>query len=205
MKRRIEIRYLLTFLLFLIGIGLPLPAEAQWVPFTAQYEERIVRQLPDGTEEVIAEFEGRISRSSSGSEWRTKVGMSNGQATGRGHAKFKDAATGTIYHIDHDSRHVRQLAQKSLPFLPSPHFAPSEADAVGTQVINGVACVGKRVKVNGEFVPGAHWVSQNLHLVVKEDITFPDGSRRVVEYSGFQYTEPSSSVFAIPVGYAMSD
>lgn len=205
MIKRIEIRYLLTFLLFLTGLVLPLPVEAQWVPFTAQYEGRFFRQLPNGTQEVIAKFQGKISRSSSGSEWRTKIGMSNGQATGKGHARFKDAATGNIYHIDHNLRSVRQLARKSLPLLPSPHFAPSKADAVGTQVINGVECVGKRVMVNGRFVPGAHWVSQNLHLVVKEDVTFPDGTRRVVEYSDFQYTEPSSSVFRIPEGYAMNE
>ena len=205
MKRRTKRRFLLTFLPVLIGLVLPLTAEAQWTPFTAQYQERILRELPDGTDEVIAEFSGELSRSSSGSEWRTKVGMSNGQTVGKGHAKFKDAATGNIHHIDHDRRSVTRLRQKSLPFLPSPNFVPPESAALGTQVINGVRCVGKRVMVNGEFVPGAHWVSATLHLIVKEDITFPDGTRRVVEYSDFQYGEPSSSVFAIPQGYARNE
>ena len=56
--------------------------------------------------------------------------------------------------------------------------------------------------VNGELVPGGHWVSGTLQLIVKEDITFPDGSRRVVEHYDFQYGEPDVSDFVVPEDYS---
>ena len=70
-------------------------------------------------------------------------------------------------------------------------------------MINGLECVGKPVKVNGQLVPGAHWISEALQFTVKVDVTFPDGSRRVVEHFNFQYGEPSASVFAIPEDYTI--
>lgn len=144
-------QYLSVCLTLLIGVTLPLMAVGQWVPFTAQYEERIFRQLPDGSEEVIAQFQGQLSRSSSGSEWRTKIPVNDGGA--KGQATFKDAATGNIYHINHDQRSAKLIRQ----------------------------------------------------LTLKVDVTFPDGSRRVVEHSNFQYGEPSASVFAIPEEYTTVD
>ena len=195
-------QYLSVCLTLLIGVTLPLMAVGQWVPFTAQYEERIFRQLPDGSEEVIAQFQGQLSRSSSGSEWRTKIPVNDGGAMGQ--ATFKDAATGNIYHINHDQRSAKLIRQLTLPFLPSTTVVSSES-AVGREVINGLECVGKPVRVNGQLVPGAHWVSESLQFTVKVDVTFPDGSRRVVEHSNFQYGEPSTSVFAIPEEYTTVD
>ena len=195
-------QYLSVCLTLLIGVALTLPAEGQWVPFTAEYQERVFRQLPDGSEEVIAQFQGQLSRSSSGSEWRTKIPVNDGAA--RGQATFKDAATGSIYHINHDQRSAKLIRQLTLPLLP-PTTVVSPESAVGRKVINGLECVGKPVMVNGQLVPGAHWVSESLHLTVKVDVTFPDGSRRVVEHSNIQYGEPSASVFAIPEEYTIVD
>ena len=202
MKRRTNSRYLPACLTLLVGITLPPLAEAQWVPFTARYKEALYRSLPDGSEKLVAEFRGSLSRASSGSEMRTKVKVSEGSPTSEGQARFKDAATGKVRHVDHDERSVHVIRQLPIPLLPHPHFVPPESAAIGRQVINGVECVGKRVLVNGKLVPGGHWVSGTLQLIVKEDITFPDGSRRVVEHYDFQYGEPDPSDFIVPEGYS---
>lgn len=201
MKRKKISRYLPACLTLLVGITLPPLAEAQWVPFTARYKEMLYRSLPDGSEELVAEFRGSLSRASSGSEMRTKVNVKEGLPTGEGQARLKDATTGNVHHIDHEERTVQVIRRLRLPLLPYPNFVPPESAEIGRQVINGVECVGKSVLVNGEPAPGGHWVSGNLQLIVKEDVTFPDGSRRVVEHYDFQYKEPDPSDFAIPKDY----
>ena len=201
MKRKTTSRYLPACLTLLVGITLGPVAEAQWVPFTAQYKEMFYRSLPDGSEKLVAQFQGSLSRASSGSEMLTKVRTNDGEPAGEPQARFKDAVTGKVHHIDHEARTVRVIRQLPLPLLPYPHFVPPESAEIGRRVINGVECVGKRVLVNGQLAPGAHWVSGNLQLIVKEDVTFPDGSRRVVEHHDFQYEEPDPSDFAIPEDY----
>ena len=201
MKRSTNSRYLPACLTLLVGITLPPLAEAQWVPFTARYKEMLYRNLPDGSEELVAEFRGSLTRASSGSEMRTKVKVSEGAPTGGRQARLKDAATGKVHHIDHQERSVHVIRQLPVPLLPHPHFVPPESAAIGRRVINGVECVGKRVLVNGQLAPGKHWVSGNLQLIVKEDVTFPNGRRRVVEHYDFQYDEPAPSDFAIPGNY----
>lgn len=201
MERKTTCRYLPACLTLLVGITLPPLADAQWVPFTARYKEMLYRHLSDGSEELVAEFRGSLSRASSGTEMRTKVKVSEGSPTGERQARLKDAATGKVHHIDHQERSVHVIRQLPLPLLPHPHFVPPESAAIGRRVINGVECVGKRVLVNGQLAPGKHWVSENLQLIVKEDVTFPNGSRRVVEHYDFQYEEPDTSDFAIPGDY----
>lgn len=201
MKRMTNSRYLPACLTLLVGITLPPLAEAQWVPFTARYKEMVYRNLPDGSQELVAEFRGSLSRASSGSEMRTKVNVRNGLPTGDGQARLKDAATGKVHHIDHEVKSVHVIRQLPLPLLPHPNFVPPKSAEIGRRVINGVECVGKRVLVNGEPAPGAHWVSGNLQLIVKEDVTFPNGSRRVVEHYDFQYEEPDSSDLTVPEDY----
>ena len=202
MKSRTNSRYLLGCLTLLVGITLPPLTEAQWVPFSARYKEMLYRSLPDGSEKLVAEFRGSLSRASTGSELLTKVKFSEGAATGEGHARLKDAVTGKVRHVNHEERTVHVICQLPIPLLPHPHFVPPDSAANGRQVINGVECVGKRGLVNGKLVPGAHWVSGTLQLIVKEDITFPDGSRRVVEHYDFQYGEPDPSDFIVPEGYS---
>lgn len=201
MNKKTKSRYLPACLALLVGITLPTLVEAQWVPFTARYKEMFYRNMPDGSERLVAEFRGGLSRASSGSEMRTKFEMNDGSAIGEGRARFKDAVTGKVHHIDHQQRTVHVIRQLPLPLLPYPNFAPPESDEVGRRVINGVECVGKRVLVNGQLAPGAHWVSGSLQLIVREDVTFPDGSRRVVEHYDFQYEEPDPSDFRIPEDY----
>ena len=201
MKRTTKSRYLPACLTLLVGITLAPLAEAQWVPFTARYREMVYRNVPDGSEELVVEFRGSLSRASSGSEMRTKVKVSEGSPTGEGQARLKDAATGKVHHIDHQERTVHVIRQLPLPLLPYPNFVPPESAEIGRRVINGVECVGKRVLVNGQLAPGAHWVSGNLQFIVKEDVTFPNGSRRVVEHYDFQYEEPDPSDFTIPEDY----
>ncbi|MDE2756573.1 MAG: hypothetical protein OXI92_08510 [Acidobacteriota bacterium] len=201
MKRKTTSRYLPACLTLLVGITLPPLAEAQWVPFTARYKEMIYRNQADGSEKLVAEFRGSLSRASSGSEMRTKVKFNEGSPIGEGQARLKDAVTGKVHHIDHEEGSVQVIRQLPLPVLPHPHFVPPESAEIGRRVINGVECVGKRVLVNGQLAPGAHWVSGNLQLIVREDVTFPDGSRRVVEHYDFQYEEPDPSEFAIPEDY----
>ena len=201
MKRKTTSRYLPACLTLLVGITLPPLAEAQWVPFTARYKEMIYRNQADGSEKLVAEFRGSLSRASSGSEMRTKVECNEGSPIGEGQARLKDAATGKVHHIDHEEGSVHVIRQLPLPVLPYPNFVPPESAEIGRRVINGVECVGKRVLVNGQLAPGAHWVSGNLQLIVREDVTFPDGSRRVVEHYDFQYEEPDPSEFAIPEDY----
>ena len=202
MKAKIKSRYMLGIVL-LLGIALPPLAEAQWVPFTAEFREQIYRPLPDGTEELVAQSTGVLYRNSSGSEMRTVMGA----AQQKKRSLYKDAATGKVHQINHNLRESRVVRQLSLPLLPNPNFILSESNSgvVGTQVINGVECIGLRVKVNDQFVPGVHWISSSLRLIVKEDVTFPNGARRVVEFYNFQYTEPSPTRFEIPAGYSMQN
>lgn len=202
MKRTTKRRFLPACLTVLVGITLPPLAEAQWVPYTARYKEMLYRTLPDGSEKLAAEFQGSLSRASSGSEMRTKVRTNEGEPEGKRQARFKDAVTGKVHHVDHEERTVHVIRQLPIPLLPHPHFVPPESAAIGRRVINGVECVGKRVLVNGKPAAGAHWVSGNLQLIVKEDVTFPNGSRRVVEHYDFQYGEPDPSDFYVPEDYS---
>ena len=200
-KRRTTGRYLSACVTLVPGLTLPLLLQGQWLPFTAQYKEQTFRTLPDGSEELLEESKGVLFRASSGSEMRTQISVEDGQPKGR--AMFKDAATGNVYFINHDRQTARVMRQLPLPLLPSPFRVPPESETLGKRVINGVECVGKPIFVNGQLAPGASWFSEALQLLVKSDVTFPGGARRIVEFFDFRQGEPSASVFAIPENYTI--
>ena len=195
-------RYILFFLPFLLGFLLPVPAEGQWVPFSAKFRQQTYRSLPDSSQELIDKAEGILHRSSSGSEMRTWIDGATQEKQG---STFKDAATGKVHQINHDLKEARVVRQLPLPLLPQPLPLPTESAAVQTEVINGVECVVKPVVVNLQNNSGSACVSGDLHLIVKHDITFPDGRRLVVEFHDFQYAEPSPSHFDIPADYTKYD
>lgn len=201
MKRKTKSRYLAACLTLVLGLTLPLLLQGQWLPFTAQYKEQTFRTLPDGSEELLEESQGVLFRASSGSEMRTQISVEDGQPKGR--AMFKDAATGNVYFINHDRQTARVMRQLPLPLLPSPFRVPPESETLGKRVINGVECVGKPIFVNGQLAPGASWYSEALQLLVKSDVTFPGGTRRIVEFFDFQQGEPNASVFANPENYTI--
>ena len=200
-KRRTTGRYLSACVTLVFGLTLPLLLQGQWLPFTAQYKEQTFRTLPDGSEELLEESQGVLFRASSGSEMRTQISVEDGQPKGR--AMFKDAATGNVYFINHDRQTARVMRQLPLPLLPSPFRVPPESETLGKRVINGVECVGKPIFVNGQLAPGASWYSEALQLLVKSDVTFPGGTRRIVEFFDFRQGEPNASVFANPENYTI--
>ena len=195
-------RYLLFSFPLLLGFMLPVPAEGQWVPFSAKFRQQTYRSLPDSSQELIDEAEGILHRSSSGSEMRTWLDGATQEKQG---ATFKDAATGKVHQINHDQRESRVVRQLSLPLLPQALPFPPDSAGVETEVINGVECVVRPVVVNLQNNSGSACVSGDLHLIVKHDITFPDGRRLVVEFHDFHYAEPSPSHFEIPADYTKYD
>ncbi len=195
-------RYLFMFLPPLLGVLLPVPAEGQWVPFSAKFRQQTYRSLPNSSQELIDHSGGILHRASSGSEMRTWINAATQEKKG---ATFKDAATGKVHQINHDRRESRVVRQLPIPLLPQTPPFPTESDAVQTEVINGVQCIVKPVVVNLQNNSGSACVSNNLHLIVKHDITFPDGRRLVVEFYDFQYVEPSASHFEIPADYTKYD
>ena len=162
-----------------------------------------MRTLPDGSEKLLEESKGVLFRASSGSEMRTRVSGEDVRPAGR--AMFKDASTGNVYLVNHDRKTARLLRQLPLPILPSPFRVPPGSETLGRRVINGVECVGKQNFVNGQLAPGATWFSEALQFIVKSDVTFPGGTRRIVEFFDFRQGEPSTSVFAIPEDYTITD
>ena len=68
--------------------------------------------------------------------------------------------------------------------------------------MNGIACVGLKVLVNGQPA-GVDWVSVSNDLHVKTEFTLPGGQRIVKELYDIQFFEPDSSVFAIPQNYTL--
>ena len=203
MKRKTTTRVLSVCVTLVLGLTLPLLLQGQWLPLTAQFKELTYRTLPDGSEELLDESTGVLFRASSGSEMRTRVSVEDGQPTGLAH--FKDAATGNVYLINHDRKTARLMRQLPLPLLPSPFRVPPGSEPLGRRVINGVECVGKPVIVNGQLSPGGSWFSEALQIIVKSDVTFPGGTRRIREFFDFRQGEPSASVFAIPEDYAIAN
>ena len=203
MNRKTKSRLLPVCVTLAFGLTVPLMLQGQWLPVTAQFKELTYRTLPDGSEELLEESNGVLFRASSGSEMRTRISVEDGQPKGR--ATFKDAATGNIYFINHDRKTARLMRQLPLPLLPSPYRVPPESETLGRRVINGVECVGKRVFVNGQLSPGGSWFSEDLQIIVKSDVTFPGGTRRIREFFDFRQGEPSASVLAIPEDYTITN
>ena len=203
MNRKTKSRLLPVCVTLAFGLTVPLMLQGQWLPVTAQFKELTYRTLPDGSEELLEESNGVLFRASSGSEMRTRISVEDGQPKGRAH--FKDAATGNVYLINHDRKAARLMRQLPLPLLPSPFRVPPGSETLGRRVINGVECVGKRVFVNGQLSPGGSWFSEDLQIIVKSDVTFPGGTRRIREFFDFRQGEPSASVFAIPEDYTITN
>ena len=203
MNRKIKSRLLPVCVTLAFGLTVPLMLQGQWLPVTAQFKELTYRTLPDGSEELLEESNGVLFRASSGSEMRTRISVEDGQPKGRAH--FKDAATGNVYLINHDRKTARLMRQLPLPLLPSPFRVPPGSETLGRRVINGVGCVGKRVFVNGQLSPGGSWFSEDLQIIVKSDVTFPGGTRRIREFFDFRQGEPSASVLAIPEDYTITN
>ena len=203
MNRKTKSRLLPVCVTLAFGLTVPLMLQGQWLPVTAQFKELTYRTLPDGSEELLEESNGVLFRASSGSEMRTRISVEDGQPKGRAH--FKDAATGNVYLINHDRKTARLMRQLPLPLLPSPFRVPPGSETLGRRVINGVECVGKRVFVNGQLSPGGSWFSEDLQFIVKSDVTFPGGTRRIREFFDFRQGEPSASVFAIPEDYTITN
>ena len=203
MKRETTCRCLSVCVTIVLGLTLPLLLQGQWLPLTAQFKEQTFRTMPDGSEELLEESAGVLFRASSGSEMRTRISAEDGQPKGLAH--FKDAATGNVYLINHDRKAARLMRQLPLPLLPSPFRVPPGSETLGRRVINGVECVGKQNFVNGQLSPGGTWFSEALQFIVKSDVTFPGGTRRIREFFDFRQGEPRASVFAIPEDYAIAN
>ena len=185
-------------------LGTAISVQAQWMPVIANQKEITYWTDENGSEVVLQERRGTYQRSSNGSvmkKWTPYI--VNGQETGSGSAVFIDASSGSSYLILHGAQTARLMQQSSVPLLPRhPNLAPE--DTVGQSVVNGVACVGLKVWVNGQPTDGVDWVSVTYDLHVKSEVTLPSGQRIVNELYDIQFTEPDPSIFAIPENYTLT-
>lgn len=183
--------------------GTAISVQAQWMPVIAKQKEITYRIEENGSKVAIAERRGTFKRSSAGSTMRTWIGIVDGKAMGPGMAMLLDARSGSYYAINHRVRQARLMRQRSGPILPRERNLQPE-DIVGHSVVNGVPCVGLKVKVNGRLTDGVDWVSVSHDLHVKTEFPLPGGKRVVKELYDIQFVEPTPSAFAIPKNYKLS-
>lgn len=184
-------------------LGTAISAKAQWMPVVAKQKELTYWTDENGSEVVIRERRGTYQRSSAGSVMKKWIPIVKGQEKGPGSAFFIDANSGNYYLIHHKARSARLMQQTNSTLLPMErNLGPG--DIVAEKVVNGVACVGLRVRVNGQPTDGVSWVSIAYDLSVKKEFTLPGGQRIVKELYDIQFVEPDSSVFAIPQNYTLT-
>lgn len=185
-----------------LTLGTTISAQAQWMPVVAKQKELTYRTDENGSKVVIQERRGTYKRSSTGSVMHTWTPIVDGQENGPSEAMFIDAMSGASYAIYHGSQKARLIRQRPVPILPKERNLAPDA-IVGEQVVNGVACVGLRVMVNGQPTGDVGWVSVPNDLHVKAAFTLPGGQRIVRELYDIQFVEPDSAVFAIPQNYTI--
>ena len=181
-------------------LGTAISAQAQWIPVVAKQKELTYWIDENGSEVVIQERRGTYQRSSAGSVMKKWTPIVNGQEMVSGSATFIDASSGSSYLIHHGAQSARLMQQRPVPLLPRERNLAPE-DIVGEAVVNGVACVGLKVWVNGQPTDGVDWVSVPYDLHVKTEFTLPGGQRIVKELYDIRFIDPDPSVFAIPENY----
>ncbi len=182
-------------------LGTAISAQAQWMPVVAKQKELTYRLEENGSRVIVSERRGAYKRSSSGSVMHTWRPIVDGQEVGSVKATFLDASTGERYAIDHGSQRARLIHQTPAPILPE---TVNPEETVGEAVINGVACAGLKVLVNGKPTKGVNWVSVPYDLDVKREFPTLNGRWIVQELYDIQFVEPERSVFAIPQNYERS-
>lgn len=182
-------------------LGTAISAQAQWIPVVTKQKELTYWIDENGSEVVIQERRGTYQRSSAGSVMNKWTPIVNGQEMGSGSATFIDASSGSSYLIHHGAQSARLMQQRPVPLLPTERNLGPDV-IVGRAIVNGIACVGLKVLVNGQRA-GVDWVSVSNDLHVKTEFTLPGGQRIVKELYDIQFFEPDSSVFAIPQNYTL--
>lgn len=182
-------------------LGTAISVQAQWMPVVAKQIE-IVYWTDENGSEVVRERRGTFHRSSTGSVMRKWTPIVNGEEMGSGSAFFVDASSGSYYLIHHAARSAHLVQQRTAPLLPKERNLAPE-DIVGEKVVNGVACVGLRVSVNGQPTDGVDWVSISYDLHVKKEFTLPSGQRVVKELYDIKFTDPPPSKMGFPSDYTI--
>jgi hypothetical protein len=191
-----------TVVTLALMLGVSIPSEAQWVPIMAKKKVlSYVLQL-DGTWTLAGEKREAYYRSSSGSTLERRYPIVNGKKEGEGEGLFTDQTTGKIYMLKHDGKKAVLLQTLPLPLLPRHEsFTPDPSWYVGKQTINGLECIGTKIK----GANGVSWYSRDLDLTVKTDFTGQsEGGRVVSELYDIQVgVEPDPSLFAIPKDFTV--
>ena len=176
---------------------------AQFTPVVAKIKITNYRTQSDGTEEVATVREGFYYRSSAGDEMKTDFSVNeNGEKKEPGKSHYVNASTGKIYSLKHNFGKAELHQKIQLPRLPQTAADPD--DILGEKVINGLSCVALPVVNAGENTIGKYWVSLDVGLTVKREMSLP-GGRHVWELYDIQFTEPDPSKFGFSSDYKVDE
>jgi hypothetical protein len=192
-------------------------------PYSGQQTDTVVQTLPDGTHITRSTgFHQKAWRDSQG-RVRTERPFTSGPNSLKGVptlVEIQDPAAGYTYVMDDVSRVAHRMkisiasaaiaAAQSGIVLP-PH---SSGESLGSQVIQGVECVGVRITYmtppspRGGGVPSTtikdQWVSPDLHLTVLTVTTNPS-SVETSEIANLSRIEPDPTLFQVPLDYTTVD
>ena len=165
-----------------------------------------------GRGDIISETRVFIARNKEGS--RFEYDAANYDPMSRGHhlGLLLDAATGKFFRIDYEHQRVtvlRTLGPDAVLPLRPPN--PKEVKPVslelslGSRVISGIQCFGKKVAASGPNYPGGEsWAapSLNYELVEGTILNYADNVLIEVHLEDIQVgQEADPELFRIPEGY----
>ncbi len=176
---------------------------AQFTPVVAKIKIRHYRTQSDGKEEVVKVREGFYYRSSAGDEMKTDFSVNeNGERRELGKSHYVNASTGKIYSLKHNVGKAELHQKIQSPRLPRTAAGPD--NILGEEVINGLSCVALPVINADEETIGKFWVSPDVALTVKREMSLP-GGRHVWELYDIQFTEPDPAKFGFSSEYTVDE
>jgi hypothetical protein len=190
-------------------------------PYSADVSNASVKTLPDGNT-IQRTTSGHVARDSEGRTYsqETMTGLW-GQNGSKTITFISDPIAGYSYTLNPETKTATRRALHT-PLTMSAHTASSRpanpnmvtAD-LGTQTVNGVNAVGK--KVTHTFPAGSMgnaqpivstsqiWTSPDLQVVVSATRTDPREGTSTYTLNNIQRAEPPATLFQVPADYTVKD
>jgi hypothetical protein len=186
-------------------------AQPGWVSVIARHKSQSFKVDAGGGQTLMTESSGMYYRSSSGSTLVIRSPVVGGQIRDdHALAALTDAETGEVFSLDYRRGVATLMQRRRTPLTPR---SPDPSTFIGNDMVNGIACVIRRVvcidnqRLQNEGVEcGRAWYSPELHLTIKtesgEIMPSGQGTKSIVEIYDIQIgVEPAATLFEIPAGF----
>jgi hypothetical protein len=190
-------------------------------PYSAEVNNSSIRTLPDGNT-IQRTTTGKVARDSQGRTYtqETMTGLW-GQSGSKTVTFISDPVAGYVYTLNAETKTATRRALH-VPTDAGSHSASARPEnpnvvtaELGTQVVNGVSAVGKKVTHTipaGEMgnsqpiiATSQTWTSPDLHVVVSATRTDPREGTSTYTLNNITRTEPPAALFQVPSDYTVKD